>query len=585
MFGYVYVGWAPAAAAAAPDNNTPTTAIIIICLLLAFLLIAGVAWYNTRKSAAAAVIKNRIIVQAQGGAETTQNYAAPADVPDSDYKQSSVFTRLQAISRSGDEEGYYAAPEVGGHGALAETEFAGDREDFDGDGPIMLNPVMSLEESARKSAGKSSNKRPGFAQAMYAPAGEVLGGGGDVEETDWDAFAQAVSSSGAETVVATVALPLGMGYYGDPALGYYVRECVAGGAAEAAGFLPGHRIITVNDQNVRSLTKRQVTALVKQAAEVNGGRCTFTLATDPAGLSAFLQATGKAPPVQSAPQPYPASMPETEPPLFPTAMPEVEPVSVAGLAQETFERTAQLPLGMALHGSSTMGYFIKATQPGGRADSAGFVTGMRVLAVNNTPVKWLEYQEVLDLVQMSNPERNGQCTLRMTADPGGLAAFLRTTGALASPEPTTPPPKMAELGKASAHTVNTGGLEWKKFSGVADSNGNAMTPAMPFSPARDPQATTVMVPIPMGMSIEGLPEAGWFVDQCEQGGAAAATGVIKPGQRVLSINGEDLDGMEHAEIMDMIASSGNTCTLTVLSDEAGLKAYYLANIIQQSHNR
>ena len=296
------------------------------------------------------MIQNRIIFEAH--AAESKNLATSPDGA-GPMAQSSVFARLQALENAAphgtaEQEGYYAAPETGGRSAVAETEF-GD------DGPIMLNPVMSLEETVARSAGKSSNTRPGFAKSMYAPTGQTLGGDGTVADTDWDSFVHAVTSPGLEPFKVTVSPPLGMRIDGSSMIGHFVKACTPGSASEAAGIKAGHRILAVNETEVDRLEKKQVAALIRQSTAASEGQCLLTLAEDLTGYTAYLQAAGKV-----LDDSMPGSQDAEEP----------EPTSMAAFALETFELTAQLPLGMDLQGSATSGYFVKGLLPGGPAEKS-----------------------------------------------------------------------------------------------------------------------------------------------------------------------------------------------------------------------
>jgi len=82
----------------------------------------------------------------------------------------------------------------------------------------------------------------------------------------------------------------------------------------------------------------------------------------------------------------------------------------------------------------------------------------------------------------------------------------------------------------------------------------------------------VSVTTPLGMSFDGQADKGYYVMVCREGKNAAATGVIVAGQKILSVNGQALDGLDKKGVVSLIKGSPGQCALELLPDPEGFAA-------------
>jgi len=87
------------------------------------------------------------------------------------------------------------------------------------------------------------------------------------------------------------------------------------------------------------------------------------------------------------------------------------------------------------------------------------------------------------------------------------------------------------------------------------------------------QINTLTLQLPLGVTLEGSAKHGCFVAECMPGQSAAASGKMKPGLRLMSVNSKSTRGQSPGNVMDMIWSSVDTCRVVLAMDVANLTAF------------
>jgi len=83
----------------------------------------------------------------------------------------------------------------------------------------------------------------------------------------------------------------------------------------------------------------------------------------------------------------------------------------------------------------------------------------------------------------------------------------------------------------------------------------------------------VEIDLPLGLSFGGTPEMGIFILKITVGGNAAATNQLTERMRIISINGEPLDGLSMAEVGDKLKVDGSVIRMAVREDPLGSSMY------------
>jgi len=92
------------------------------------------------------------------------------------------------------------------------------------------------------------------------------------------------------------------------------------------------------------------------------------------------------------------------------------------------------------------------------------------------------------------------------------------------------------------------------------------------APAKPPK-NEIDVPTPLGLSFDGYPDAGYFVTKVKPGGNAEATGKFKVGQRIVSFNKKNLNGMAKKAIVQIVKDATGSVTVKWKKDDTGYQNY------------
>ena len=267
-----------------------------------------------------------------------------------------------------------------------------------------------------------------------------------------------------------------------------------------------------------------------------------------------------------------------------------------------FEVDVPTPLGMAFDGSPSTGYYITKVKPNSNALATGQLkVDMRILDVNGQDLRGIDKKGVTEAIKASDGickvkvqfdqegaknfeqykkdravQKSGdgptqpastpfpdagqkQAAADIYASPDGQAAEVPSTEAPSAEAPSTEAPS------TEAPSTEAPKKEGKK-KGKKDKKGKK------GAQNGDTAVVSVSVTTPLGMSFDGQADKGYYVMVCREGKNAAATGVIVAGQKILSVNGQALDGLDKKGVVSLIKGSPGQCALELLLDPEGFAA-------------
>jgi len=338
------------------------------------------------------------------------------------------------------------------------------------------------------------------------------------------------------------------------------------------------RLLTLNGDDASMKSKAEVNAFLKQAG-TTGGPFEMVVKYDPEGYAAYDGGTlfkmeqammAAAAPAAEADGPgedkYGAAQSFSNKAGHAQAHRKMS-------AEDLYQRPSQArrfdvdvptPLGMAFDGSPSTGYFITKVKP----DSNAFATGqlkvdMRILSVNGADLEGIDKKSVTGFMKASD----GVCKLQVQFDKDGAENFAkfkaeRAGGKEPSP-PAAPQPAAPAAPEGDVYTSSSA-EEPKKESKKNGKKGGKKKGAAVVS---------VSVPTPLGMAFDGQADTGFYVKTCREGKNAAATGVIVEGQKILSVNGQKLDGLDKKTVTNLIKGSPGECALELRPDPKGFAAF------------
>ena len=383
------------------------------------------------------------------------------------------------------------------------------------DKPTVTN--MIKEASAAKSSCTLKFKDPAAKKRKKKKSGKASGkaSGKDSGKGSGKASGKAKAN---EPFALNIPSPLGMSFKQDEK-GYVVTKVKEGGNAEGTGKIKvDFRILEVEGAPVEGLDKPTVTNMIKEASAMNSS-CTIKF-LDPtkkkSGKKAGAKKSGKKSGKDSG---------KTAAAAAPSAADQYEEVSPAappnGAASGVLSLTIPSPLGLSFK-QDEKGFVVTKVKEGGNTEKTGQVKpDFRITAINGTQCAGMDKAAVTDLIKAAS------------------AAEGKVTVGFVDPNASAAPPK-AKAKKAS------GGTKKKK---------KASTKAGP---------TLVKINIPLGMGFKD--EAGKFmVTKVKEGGNAEATGKVKVGMEIVTVNGKVVAGMDKTGLAALIKSSNEVC-------EVGFKA-------------
>ena len=82
----------------------------------------------------------------------------------------------------------------------------------------------------------------------------------------------------------------------------------------------------------------------------------------------------------------------------------------------------------------------------------------------------------------------------------------------------------------------------------------------------------------VGTENTGHRDLGIFVKSVTPGGAAARNGCVRPGDLIIAINGQSLEGVQHHVAVDLIRRVSTSDVHLVLSQDASFKSHDLVSM-------
>ncbi|XP_077519616.1 protein scribble homolog isoform X33 [Amblyomma americanum] len=250
------------------------------------------------------------------------------------------------------------------------------------------------------------------------------------------------------------------------------------------------------------------------------------------------------------------------------------------------------------------GIFISKITEGGPAERAGLRVGDKILSVNNMSVVDIDHYEAVNTLKAAG-SRISLLIAREVQRPTSSLAREPVTVAAAPPkaplqqthseplrpsegEEPLPPSVAASVPQQRARPPTTGGAQsllTPLHPGDGDQRSLPTTPE-PRTPEPDFETkreiiytTLIRDHNGLGFSIAGgkggTPykdgSQGIFISRIAEGGAAARDGKLRVGDRVLSINGIDMDGVRHDQAVAMLTGLERFVRLVVQREELVLR--------------
>eukprot|EP00039_Didymoeca_costata_P011470 m.161016 g.161016 ORF g.161016 m.161016 type:complete len:1133 (-) comp15183_c0_seq1:8034-11432(-) len=173
------------------------------------------------------------------------------------------------------------------------------------------------------------------------------------------------------------------------------------------------------------------------------------------------------------------------------------------------------PLQFSFDGTPELGYYVIRTIEDGTADRHGVVAGLRILSVNGSPTVGVDKAQLARLMKKSD-----RCAFIFLWDPNGAAAIVDRQKAV------------------------------KAFRAMAEKE-VTLTP-------------------PLGIVLEGNSELGCFVVNVKPQSSAHRMG-IRPGVRILAVNGVKITGSSLADVSGMVQNNKKLCNMRITRDPLGYR--------------
>lgn len=252
--------------------------------------------------------------------------------------------------------------------------------------------------------------------------------------------------------------------------------------------------------------------------------------------------------------------------------------------------------GFHLHGEKgKTGQYIRKVEPGSAAEAAGLRAGDRVVAVNGANVekethhqvvqriKALDSETRLLVVDLETDERLRSLKLTATENMAIVGGTLQSSSSAStpapSPRPSTPsvpssPTKKRENGSVSKQPVQK--PTRRSPSKAAKKEAQAQIEAEAQVVRALAETPTDLAPrlCHMARSETGYgfnlhsdrSRPGQYIRSLDPGSPADQAG-LKPQDRLIEVNGVNIEGMRHAEVVSFIKKSGDVTWLLVVDPE------------------
>ncbi|XP_049428733.1 Na(+)/H(+) exchange regulatory cofactor NHE-RF2 [Epinephelus fuscoguttatus] len=269
--------------------------------------------------------------------------------------------------------------------------------------------------------------------------------------------------------------------------------------------------------------------------------------------------------------------------------------------------------GFHLHGERNRGgQFIRKVEPGSSSDLAGLRPGDRVVEVNGENVENASHHQVVDRIRavahrtrllVVDRETDDYLRSQGLACTEDLAIEMGTLSPRPSPRPTptaSPIPRgNSPLSSKPNHThsfhppaadspIHTITQEKVKRSSVTSST----TTDTELQAQPSPEPTAELIPrlchLVKGEHGYGFnlhsnkTRRGQFVRSVDPGSAAESAG-IQPGDRLVEVNGVNIEGLRHSEVVALIRAEGEEVRLLVVDQETDELFHRLGVTPSSSH--
>ncbi|XP_026216649.1 Na(+)/H(+) exchange regulatory cofactor NHE-RF2 [Anabas testudineus] len=248
--------------------------------------------------------------------------------------------------------------------------------------------------------------------------------------------------------------------------------------------------------------------------------------------------------------------------------------------------------GFHLHGERNKGgQFVRKVEPGSSADYAGLRAGDRVVEVNGENVENETHHQVVSRIR-EVPHRTRMLVVDRDTDDylrsrglactEDLATEMGTLSPRSSPRPSpinspveNPLPSLKSKYKASIYApVAESPTEMIKVKRPSVTSSAATDTELQVEPLPEPTAELLprLCHLVKGEHSYGFnlhndkTKGGQFVQSVDPGSAAESAD-IRPGDRLVEVNGVNIEGLRHSEVVDLIRAGGEEVRLLVVDQE------------------
>ncbi|KAG2456193.1 Na(+)/H(+) exchange regulatory cofactor NHE-RF2 [Polypterus senegalus] len=227
--------------------------------------------------------------------------------------------------------------------------------------------------------------------------------------------------------------------------------------------------------------------------------------------------------------------------------------------------------GFHLHGEKgKSGQYIRKVEPGSPAEAAGLRAGDRLVQVNGRNVERETHHQVVQQIKALELETRLLVVDKETDE------FLRSLHLTATEE-------MAHTGilvPASPQDVKENGTFWKQPSMLSSGEMNKQSPRSTLDNGRKVSRPPLLKEchprlcqlkkgsVGYGFNLHSeKSKPGQFIRSVDEGSAADKSG-LRPQDRLIEVNGINIEGMKHSEVVAFIKASGEEVRLLVVDAEA-----------------
>ncbi|KAI1886627.1 hypothetical protein AGOR_G00197750 [Albula goreensis] len=244
--------------------------------------------------------------------------------------------------------------------------------------------------------------------------------------------------------------------------------------------------------------------------------------------------------------------------------------------------------GFHLHGEKgKSGQFIRKVEPASPAEAAGLRAGDRVVEVNGENVERETHHQVVQRIKAVEHETR---LLVVDAETDAYLRSLRlvcteemaTRGTSSTPATTPATPTRKQNGSASKEPITLSGVEPKSGKRSPSLNGKQESP----TPGKELQPRLChMLKGENGFGFNLHSEKarpGQYIRSVDPDSPAERAG-LKPKDRVIEVNGVNIENLRHSEVVAFIKSGGKETRLLVVDPETDDNFKRLGGTPKESH--